>query len=443
VSNLLCGWLFGVRTHNESSYISAFILFFLFTPSLDVKRLAIFALIAFIASASKFILVFKGRHIFNPAAIAAVIISMTGLAFASWWVATPSLMPLTLVLAFLILYKTRRITMGLIFLGVATPIILVVFLSYGTDILTALPLLLSWPLLFFVGFMLCEPLTLPPKPWQQFVEAVIVGVCIAIPLHIGPFGMTPAVALIIGNIVAFVYARRRSLRLVYKESRQLTPTSHEFVFDGSSVQKFEPGQYVEMMIPHARRDGRGLRRSFSITSAPGSSTLTIGVKFYTPSSTFKAALRTLDAGTIIHATGINGDFVLSKDPTRPLLFVAGGIGITPFIGHLQYLKSIAQTRDIILIYAVGNIEEVAYKSLLKSMGIKVYIVSATPGRIDAKGWKVIGSPQVTKEIIEKIVPDISERIAYVSGPPFMVRGVKSHLKSLAAKRVKTDYFTGY
>ncbi|MFT2162181.1 hypothetical protein, partial [Pseudomonas putida] len=86
----------------------------------------------------------------------------------------------------------------LTFLGVAIPLLLVYLALNGVDFVSSLVLLLSWPLLFFAGIMLTEPLTLPPRKWHMYVEAVIVAILFVVPIKIGEFETNPAVALLVG-----------------------------------------------------------------------------------------------------------------------------------------------------------------------------------------------------------------------------------------------------
>ncbi|MDB5162064.1 MAG: hypothetical protein JWM52_572 [Candidatus Saccharibacteria bacterium] len=443
LATLLFAKLFGVSAHTESSYITALILFFIFTPSLETKALAIYVLIGLIAAASKFVIAYRGRHIFNPAAIAALIISITGLGFATWWVANPVLFPFTFLLGFLIIQKTRRFLSGGIFLGLSIPLVLLVQLSYGTPVLEALVLMLSWPFLYFSSFMLTEPQTLPPKRWQQVFEVIVVAIIFAVPVHIGSFTTTPASALIIGNIIAFGFSRRRSITLRYKGSKALTPASRELTFAPEVRTRFEPGQYIEITVPHKKKDGRGIRRSFSITAAPGDDDLKLGIKFYTPSSTFKQALTDLPVGSIISATGINGSFTMPRDTITPLLFIAGGIGITPFISHLRSLKKSKETRNIVLVYSVSNLEDLAYIDVIKASGIRVIVVCKTTEKLDIENWTLVNEPYITVDILHKNIPDIQSRLAFISGPPFMIDSAKKSLKRLDVKHIKTDYFIGY
>ena len=444
LTSLLFGLMFGVRIHSESSFITAMILFFIFTPTLEITGLAALLVTGMIAGASKFVLVFRGRHIFNAAALATFVVGVAGLAYASWWVGTPVLVPAVFLLGFAVLQKTRRIPSSGTFLGLASVLVIVLLLTEGATIGESLVLWLSWPILFFSSFMLTEPLTLPGKRWQQILEAVVVAGLFAIPLHLGDFTTTPALALLVGNLIAFGFARHRSLQLTFLEQKQLTPTSYEFVFAPSRPLIHQPGQYVEIQVPHKRADFRGIRRSFSITSAPGEATLRLGIKFYEPSSSLKTALQNLKKGDVLPTTGISGDFTLPKDQTIPLLYIAGGIGITPFISHLLHLQRTKQTRDVALLYSVANIGEIAYKDILVASGIKVFVVtkSDTPANIP-KDWTHINTSFITQDILSENVPDIASRTVFISGPPPMIDGTKKHLAALKATHVKTDYFIGY
>lgn len=441
LSNLLFGWLFGIATHNESTYITALILFFIFTPTLVPAGLATLSVVGVIAAASKYILAVRGRHVFNPAAVAALISGIVGLAFASWWVATPVLLFVTLIMAGLVVYKTRRHTVTLVFLAVATPLVVWVLLGYGTPWLESISLLASWPLLFFAGFMLTEPLTLPAKRWQQIAEAVVVAILFALPLHVGDLTMTPALALVIGNVFAYVVARRRKLVIKLTAHRQLTPTTEEYVFETQHPVNFEPGQFVEITLPHPRKDWRGIRRSFSITSVPCERSLAIAVKFYEPSSSFKHALRKLEIGTELTATGISGDFTLPKNQAQPLLFIAGGIGITPFVSHLRYLQQTGQKRDITLVYAVTHPDELAYIDILQRTDCRVIVVCK--GNLPLpKGWQHRKQATFTADVFAEL-GDIASHQAYISGPPGMVRSAHAQMRHLGMTHIKTDYFTGY
>lgn len=144
----------------------------------------------------------------------------------------------------------------------------------------------------------------------------------------------------------------------------------------------------------------------------------------------------------MRATGIGGDFRLPNDPERPLLLVAGGIGITPFVSQLAHLDR-NHHRDIVLVYLCSDPAEVAYmESLGRSRGRMIVVSKAEVPELPATFENVI-APSLGQEQLRAIVPDISSRDVYVSGPPGLVNSISSSARALKAKRVTKDYFSGY
>jgi len=442
-TSVLCGLLFGVKAHGESSLITGLILSLLFIPVIDVPSVVVLAFIGMIAGASKYIVTWRGRHIFNPAAFAAVVIGLTGLGAALWWVATPLLTPIVLAVVLVSLYQSKRFDVAGVFLAVSVPIFLIQCFVFGATIPEALWMLLSWPLLFLAGIMLTEPMTLPSRKWQMYIVAAVVAAVSFIPLHIGPLHMSPALALLIGNIVALILAKRRAIELTFKERRALTPTTDELIFTSDKRFPYTPGQYVELNLPHKKTDFRGSRRRFSVTSLSNTNEVSFGIKFYEPSSSFKKTLKHMKPGQSLLVTQLAGDFVLPNDSTRPLLFVAGGIGITPFASHLRWLETSPKPRNIVLVYAVSHPDEIAYKDLLEKSEARIIIVSPKRPQHMPKSWAYVEGSRVNVETLSELIPDIASRWAYVSGPTPFVQTTKHALKKQGVRGVKTDYFAGY
>ena len=436
--------LFRVKPHPESSLITGFLLFFLFYPSAAVPDLLSIALAATIASASKYLLAIRGRHIFNPAAIGAFVVSLLGLNFAVWWVATGLLLPLTAIGAFVVLYRSRRLPVGITFVVIAAVIVMVRLVSSGTNFGDALvSTFTSFPLVFLAGFMLSEPLTLPPRRWQQLTVAAVVAVLFAVPFQIGSVFSTPELALLVGNVVAFVFGQRRGIRLSYLGKRQLTPTSWELAFRPTTPVAFRPGQYLELTVPH-RADFRGSRRIFSISSAPTTDgPLTVALSVPEKPSSFKRAFLALEAGAAVRATGIGGDFLLPCDTATPVVLVAGGIGITPFASQLAHDHETGNDRDVVVVYAVRDNEELGYADLLEKSRVRVVLVSPTQPTTLPTNWTWAGNGRITPDLLRSNIGDLTERQAFVSGPPSLVADMRSALKKIGVKKVTADYFSGY
>lgn len=444
VANRLHGWMFDVKPHGESAAITGLILTFILAPLTTPVSTIPLVLIAVIATASKYILVYRGRHILNPAAVGALFASLSGLGYAIWWVASPALIPLTALIAFLILYKTRHLKLGLLFIVIATAIVTTQYLFVGESLQVALiTVLTSWPVLFFAGIMLSEPLTLPPRRWQQLVVAGIVAVLFGAPIEFGTVSMTPQLALIIGNIVAFLWGTRQAIRLKFKRKTQVTPSSYEFVFDSvGRPPRFTAGQYMELTLPHKKADMRGQRRMFTVASSPSDHTIRFGIKIPETHSSFKTVLSELKPDQVITATKTSGDFVMPRDTRKPLLWIAGGIGITPFVSFARQLVQDGEERDVVLVYSAASRREIAYMDELKKAGIT--IITITPDNKASKtGEKHITASSVTAEILGESVNDIATRQVFISGPPIMVNHTKRFARKLGARSVKTDYFTGY
>nr|MCW2727193.1 hypothetical protein [Aeromicrobium sp.] len=461
VANRLLGLAWRIRPHTESSVITALLLFFLFVPvpSIDTGNLVWLALAAVLANASKYVLAWRGRHIFNPAAAGAFLVvvgqELVGREErinAIWQTAaTERLFPFVVVGALLVLWRTRRLDVALVFVAVAGVLVVTRLLDLAGPDQSFLDVLeltaYSYPIVFLAGFMLSEPLTLPPRRRQQLAVAALTGVVFAYPMWIGwftdtppslgVFTITPEVALLVGNLLAFAFARRRGLTLELEATRRVTPQTHELTFRSSRRIAFEPGQYVELTLPHPGVDGRGSRRTFSISSPPaddGRIALTLRVP--ENASSFKRALLALEPGERVRGTGIGGDFVWPSDPSTPLLLVAGGIGITPFLSQLRH----GPARDVVLVYGVSSPDEIAFVDELAGARV-VLVCPERPDRLPG-GWTFVQEPFLSAAVIEQAVDDLGSRHAFVSGPPAMVNAVRAGLAK-RCRSLKTDYFSGY
>lgn len=222
---------------------------------------------------------------------------------------------------------------------------------------------------------------------------------------------------------------------------QLAPTIKTFWFRPDRSVRYEAGQFIQLQIPHENADERGEKRWFTLSSSPSEELLSITTRtFDEKSSTFKQLLFAAKPGLKLDMSDPMGDFVLPKDTTIPLLFVAGGIGITPMRSMLKWLHDTAEKRDVQLIYAVGNVENAVFTDLFNEYGLKFTLLPSNP----PENWK--GSHGLlTPELIQQLTPDIAGRLTYLSGPEPMVEALFSGLKTagISDKKLVTDYFPGY
>ena len=437
----------------ESSLITAAILLFVLRPTLEPWGLAGLVLAGVVASSSKYLLVWRGRHIFNPAATGATVLTIVGvwapdLGASAWWVGSPWLAGPVLVLGLVLLARTDRLAVVAVFWGVAAAVAFVrttvQFQAAGFPVdvpAVLLQLAFASPFLFLGAFMLSEPLTLPPRRRQQFLVAILVGVLAGWPIALGGITLGQERALLVGNLLAFLFCLRSAVRLRLEDRRDLTPTVRELTFRAARSFTFSPGQYLELDVPHRRPDARGTRREFSIASAPEDlPTVRIAYKDGSQSS-YKRALAEVPVGATLAVTGVWGDFVLPARPTSPVLLVAAGIGVTPFVSQLRHLAATGQARDVVLVYVVSEASELAFRDDISASGIPVMVFCRDEPRDLPVGWVWAGPDRVDAAGLLRTVPDIAARAAYVSGPPRLIAALAPALAR--AKSLTTDAFAGY
>lgn len=419
VTNKIFEKIFNVPTNVESVYISALILTLILTPIRSLEDLLSFIFIAALAMASKYILATGGKHIFNPAACSVAVSSLTINFAASWWVGTSLMLPAVLLGGLLVLRKIQRFDLVFSF-----------FLIYLMSIWRVdLKTLLSSAMVFFALVMLTEPLTTPPTRNLRILYGGLVGA--------SSFYLTPEIALILGNIFSYLVSPKEKLLLKLKEKIQLSKDIYEFVFGLEKKIKYAAGQYMEWTLSHHHSDSRGNRRFFTLASSPTEDHLRLGVKFYINCSSFKKALLSLKAGDQIMAGQLSGEFTLPKDLSQKLVFIAGGIGITPFRSMIKYLIDRNEKRDITLLYANKTAQDIVYKNIFdeafQKLRIKtVYVNTDTMGYID-------------EARIKRETPDIKERTFYIAGPHSMVDAFEKVLKGMGIQgsQIKIDFFPGY
>ncbi|MGH7239466.1 MAG: oxidoreductase, partial [Candidatus Saccharimonadales bacterium] len=301
-------------------------------------------------------------------AIAVILTALGANQTASWWVGTAVMLPFILIGGLMIARKTRRgIMVSSFFLSVALATIIYSLIGHAS-VFTNIKSLVTTSAIFFLGFiMLTEPYTSPSAKGKQVWYAALVGALFPPQVHIARYYTSPEIALGIGNIFTALFEPKKRLLPKLKQKHKISSSSAEFVFDPGSSLNYKPGQYMEWTLPHDSPDNRGDRRYFTLSSSPTERDIKIGVKFYDPSSSFKIALLNIESDTPIAAAKLGGDFTLPDDLDQSLVFIAGGIGITPFRSMIKYLIDMRiRPKSLTLLYAVNNPQDIAYRKLLDS-----------------------------------------------------------------------------
>ena len=445
--NTILAYVFKVPANIESSPITALILALIIDPIKTPGDLQFLGWAAILAMSSKYILALNKKHLFNPAAIAVVITSFLLGESASWWIGTISMLPFVLIGGLLVTRKLRQADMLWSFYATALVIACGITLVQRGNVFTELKqLFVLSPLFFFAFIMLTEPLTAPPKKNLRRLYGILTGILFLPQLHIGNIYSTPELALIIGNVFSYLVSPKQKVVLKLNKKIKMAPGILDFVFKPSQKLAFIPGQYMEFTLAHPHPDSRGNRRYFTIASSPTENNMHLGIRFYEQGSSFKNAMYKMDGKTKIIAAQIAGDFTLPTDPKQKLVFIAGGIGITPFRSMLKYLLDSHQQRDIVLLYINKTANEIVYKDILSTIhaktNIRIFYILTDLAAIP-QNWTGLEG-RVNEQMILETIPDYAERTYYLSGPPNMVNAYEQVLKNINIKNkhIRKDFFPG-
>jgi ferredoxin-NADP reductase len=161
---------------------------------------------------------------------------------------------------------------------------------------------------------------------------------------------------------------------------------------------------------------------------------------------FSQALNTMPQGSWAHLQGPQGNFVLPTEGS-PIVFLTGGIGITPVRSMLRYVTHQKLDYNIILLYGNSSVEEIIFREELDELAasfpsLKVEHVLSSPNiPSDWKGKTGL----LSKDLVIELVRDYKERLFYISGPPRMVMPLVEQLSALKIpqEHIMRDSFTGY
>ena len=444
--NMIFAWAYNAPTNTESVYITGIILALIITPISNPNDLQFFSIAIWasvIAMASKYLLAINKKHVFNPVAISVAITALALNQSASWWVGTSSLSIFVLIVGLLIIRKIHRFDFFISFIITTVIVSLNFHTVVISDIFSNLwRLLANTSVLFFATVMLTEPLTTPPTKILRICYGILVGFLFSPSAHIGSIYFTPELALIAGNIFVYIVSSKQKLLLKLKNVIQLSDDTFDFIFSPDEKLNFKPGQYLEWTLDRGNADSRGNRRYFTISSSPTEKNIAMGVKFYPKSSTFKRHLLEMNQDDVLVASQLAGDFVLPRNVNKKLVFIAGGIGITPFRSMIKYLVDTKQKRDIVLFYSNKTATDIVYEEIFDAAKLQ-FGMKTLYNLTDRNSSGYTG--QVTDKMIKSEVPDYLDRYFYISGPRSMVLSFMNTLEKLNVKKshIKTDFFPGF
>lgn len=235
------------------------------------------------------------------------------------------------------------------------------------------------------------------------------------------------------------------VRLVRRE--MVAEGTMAFFFSKPSGFRHEAGQSLLItLVNPPETDGEGNARTFTVASAPHEAELMIATRLR--DTAFKRVLKSAPVGTTVKIDGPNGEMLLHGDAARPAVFLAGGIGITPFLAMARRAAYERLPHRLFLFYANRRPEDAAFLPELQQMEQlnPNYRLIATMAEPEKSAHRWSGETGfIRRELLERHLPDKTNPIYYFAGPPPMTGAMRQMLEDIgiSEEAMRCEEFYGY
>ncbi len=217
---------------------------------------------------------------------------------------------------------------------------------------------------------------------------------------------------------------------------------------------YESGQTIDLyLIDPPEMDAEGPVRTFSLVSAPHDPELMIATRIR--DTAFKRALQHAEPGTEFAWDGPYGSFIMHKNPEKPAVFLAGGIGITPFMSMIKTAEHNKLPHEIYLFHSNHTPEDAPFQNELSKHAKKNPKFRFIPTMTDLEppflkkegvggGWN--GERGIVDQnMIERHVSDLYTPIYYMAGPAGFVTAMRKMLveAKVDEDNIRFEEFPGY
>lgn len=220
-----------------------------------------------------------------------------------------------------------------------------------------------------------------------------------------------------------------------------------FHFEKPSGFEFKPGQAADLtLLSPPETDSEGNTRTFSIASDPYERQLMFVTRMR--DTAFKRSLKRVPMGTEVQMSSPMGSFTLHRNSAKPAVFLAGGIGITPFFSVVRQADHDRLGHKLYLFYSNRRPEDAAFLETLQSLERTnpnfQFIGTMTDMPRSKKKW-VEETSVISKEMLSKYLSNLQGPVFYIAGPPAMVTAMGQMLvaSSVDEDDIRTEEFAGY
>jgi ferredoxin-NADP reductase len=220
-----------------------------------------------------------------------------------------------------------------------------------------------------------------------------------------------------------------------------------FHFAKPSGFNFKAGQAADFtLLDPPETDPEGNIRTFSIASPPFEDQLTFTTRMR--DTAFKRSVKVMPMNTEINISGPTGSLTLHKNVNKPAVFLAGGIGITPFLSIVRQADHDRLAHKLYLFYSNRRPEDAPFLDILQGLEKtnQNYRFIATMTEMDRskREWKG-ETGFINGEMLARHLPGLQGPIYYVAGPPAMVGAMRQMLIDAHVDEddIRTEEFSGY
>lgn len=224
-----------------------------------------------------------------------------------------------------------------------------------------------------------------------------------------------------------------------------------FFWEPEKPVTYLPGQYFYFTVPKlGHPDSRGATRHLTLSSSPTEGNTLRCTTRVREESGYKKTLGELPLGSTIEGEGPNGTFTFDENEKASHVFLAGGIGITPFRSMIKYAFDKGAKTPIHLVYSNSLPEEMAFYDELETISknfssFKLSVTISKP-ELSHSPWPGL-TGRIDAALLNKVLTpaEINEAVFWVCGPPPMVTGMEQVLPQLniPSGRIRSEKFTGY
>lgn len=220
-----------------------------------------------------------------------------------------------------------------------------------------------------------------------------------------------------------------------------------FHFEKPKDLQFSAGQFVDLtLINPPEIDTAGSSRTMTIASAPFEDHLMFAMRMR--DTAFKRTMQSLPIGSEIMIDDPAGAFTLHRDPARTGVFIAGGIGITPFRSMIRQAVHDSLAHRLYLLFSNRRPEDAAFLAELQTLTVANSRYSLIPTmtqmwRSTAKWEGETG--YINAGMLAKHIGSIAGPAYYIAGPPPMIESMRQMLIEHGVERndINADAFDGY